>query len=104
MFAAFLLSIQSPFVFMFISAFTENRNSGSAISRLYWIFLIAAPLGLLLHHPWNYFVFFSPLYWVAWAWIVHSPLDSLIYGSIAVILTSGAMIVFIHHFLRKHTG
>jgi hypothetical protein len=102
LFAGFLLSIQSPFVFLFISSFNENKNAESVISWLYWVFLIAAPFGLMLHHPWNYFVFFSPMYWTACAWIVPSPLESLIYGSIAVILTSGGMIVFFRHFLRKH--
>lgn len=104
LFAAFLLSIQSPFVFLFISSFNENRNAESAISRLYWVFLIAASFGLMLHHPWNYIVFFSPMYWTACAWIVPSPYESLIYGSIVVILTSGGMIVFFRHFLRKQVG
>jgi len=104
LFAAFLLSTQSPFVFLFISGVRGNRNSGSAFSRLYWMFLIAAPLGLLLHHPWNYLAFYSPLYWIAWAWIVQSPLESLIYGSIGMILTSSAIILFFRHLLRKYSG
>jgi hypothetical protein len=104
LFAAFLLSTQSPFVFLFISAVRGNRNSGSSFSRLYWMFLIAAPLGLMLHHPWNYLAFYSPLYWIAWAWIVQSPLESLIYGSIGMILTSSAIILFFRHLLRKYSG
>jgi hypothetical protein len=101
LFAASLLSIQSLFVFMFIISFSKNRTAGLAFSRLYWIFLIAAPLGLLLHHSLNYLVFFSPMYWVAWAWVVPSPFESLIYGSIAVILTSGAVVIFFLYYLRK---
>lgn len=104
LFSAFLLSIQSPFVFLFISSLAEKKIEGLALSRLYWIFLIAVPSGLLLHHPWNYFTFFSPLYWVSWAWIVKSPAESLIYGSIALILTSGAIMIFFRHFLRKNAG
>jgi fluoroquinolone transport system permease protein len=104
LFAAFLLSIQSTFVFLFISTLAENKINGLALSRLYWIFLITVPLGLMLHHPWNYFAFFSPLYWVAWTWIVPSPVESLIYGSIAVILTSGSIIIFFRHLVRKHTS
>jgi len=101
-FATFLISIQAPFVFLFISAFTENRITGLAFSRLLWIILIALPLGLQFHHPWNYFAFFSPLYWTAWAWIVQSPVESMIYGSIALITTSTGIIVFYRHLLRKH--
>jgi hypothetical protein len=103
LFAAFLFSIQSPFVFMFISSLAQNKNAGLVLSRFYWIFLIAVPLGLLLHHPWNYFTFFSPLYWVAWAWIVPSQVESMIYGSIAVVLTSGAIVIFSRNLLRKNT-
>jgi hypothetical protein len=102
LFTAFLLSVQSLFVFLFISSLAEDKISGIALSRLYWIFLIAVPAGLMLHHPWNYFVFFSPLYWTAWAWIVQSPVESMIYGSIALIITSTGIIVFLRHFLRKH--
>jgi hypothetical protein len=97
LFAAILLSIQTPFVFLFIITLSENRNSGWTLSGLYWIFLIVVPVGMLLHHPWNYFAFFSPLYWLAWAWIVQSPIESMIYGSIALIMTSGGIIILLHH-------
>ena len=103
LFTAFLLSIQSLFVFLFVTTLAENKLAGLAISRLYWIFLIAVPAGLLLHHPWNYFAFYSPLYWVSWTWIISSPAESMVYGSIAFILTAGACIIFIRHFLKKHT-
>lgn len=104
LFVAFLFSIQSLFVFLFISVLSGNKNSGLNLSWLYVLFLIALPLGLLLHHPWNYFTFFSPLYWIACTWIVRSPFESLIYGSIALIMTSGAVIVLIRQFLRKYSG
>jgi hypothetical protein len=102
LFSAFLLSIQSLFVFLFITTLAENKTAGVAMSRLYWIFLIAVPAGLLLHHPLNYFAFYSPLYWVAWTWIIPSPVESMIYGSVALILTSGASIIFFRHFVKKH--
>jgi hypothetical protein len=104
LFAALLLSIQSPFVFLFICSLAEKKIEGLALSRLYWIFLIAVPSGLLLHHPWNYFPFFSPLYWISWAWIVKSPVESLIYGSIAMILTSVTAIMLYSHFFKKNVG
>ena len=102
LFSAFLLSIQSLFVFLFITTLAENKTAGVALSRLYWIFLIAVPAGLLLHHPLNYFAFYSPLYWVAWTWIIPSPVESMIYGSVALILTSGASVIFYRHFVKKH--
>jgi hypothetical protein len=33
------------------------------------------------------------LYWEAWAWIVLSPVESLIYGSISIFLTFGAIVL-----------
>jgi hypothetical protein len=103
-FAALLFSVQSPFVFLFISALAKNRVAGLAYSRFFWIILIALPLGLMFHHPWNYFAFFSPWYWTAWAWIISSSAESMVYGSIAFILTSGAGIILIRHFLKTHSG
>ncbi|MCX6254553.1 MAG: hypothetical protein NTV31_08775 [Bacteroidia bacterium] len=103
-FVSFLLSIQSSFVFLFIVSLAGNRVEGSALTMLYCIFLVAVPLGLLLHHPWNYFVFFSPLYWIAWAWVTSVPAESLIYGAISMIITFGCILIFFHHFLKKHTN
>jgi hypothetical protein len=103
LFAGVMLSLQSPLVFLYMSSVEGNRVSLSAFSRLYWVVLIAAPVGLMLHHPWNYIAFFSPMYWVTWAWIVPSPLESLIYGSIALIITWVAIIVFFRKYMRTHT-
>ena len=104
LFAAVMLSLQSPLVFLYISSLKGSRVLSSAYSRLFWLVLIAAPIGLMLHHPWNYLAFFSPMYWVSWAWIVPSPMEGLIYGSIALIITSAAVIVFFRKYLRKYTG
>jgi hypothetical protein len=87
-FAACLLSVQSPFVCLLIGTLLDKKIKRLFVFILFSIFLIIVPVGLLLHHPWNYLAFFSPLYWVAWAWIVRSPGESLIYGSIAIILTA----------------
>lgn len=62
------------------------------------LFYLPAPLGLLLHHPWNYLAFFSPFYWINWAWIITAPAESLTYGLISLLLT--ALILFI--FYRKY--
>jgi hypothetical protein len=103
-FAASLLSIQAPFVFLFISSLPVNRRRRFVFSGFYWILLIVVPLGLLLHHPWNYFTFFSPFYWISWAWVIPVPKDSFIYGSIAVALTSAATILFLFRMLRKQSN
>ena len=103
-FVSILLSAQSPFIFLFIGSLAENKTEGLALTKLYGIFLITVPLGLILHHPWNYLAFFSPLYWLAWAWIARSAVESLIYGAIAGILTLSGIIIFFRHFLRKHTN
>jgi hypothetical protein len=100
-FAAFLLSIQSPFILLFIVALEGKKISRQALSWLYCLFIIAVPLGLVFHHPWNYFLFYSPLYWTAWSWIIGSPVDSMIYGSIAVIMTSIASMLLLGYFLRR---
>jgi hypothetical protein len=62
------------------------------------------PVGLLLHHPWNYVALVSPFYWIAWAWMVQSSGLSLLYGFIALAFTSIAGIIPIRQFFKKHTG
>jgi fluoroquinolone transport system permease protein len=101
-FVIFLLTIQSPFVFLLIGSLADNRVEGLALSAIYGIFLITVPLGMLLHHPWNYLAFFSPLYWIGWTWIEYSAVESLEYGIIAIIITSGAVFIFLRHFLKNH--
>jgi len=102
-FISFLLSTQSSFTFLFIGCMAANKVQGLALSKLYGIFLIAVPLGLLLHHPWNYLVFFSPLYWISWAWIIPSTGESLLYGTIATVITGGCIFFFFRYFLKKHS-
>jgi len=98
----FLLSTQSTFSFLFIGSLAGNKVEGLALSKLYGIFLVAVPLGLILYRPWNYFAFFSPLYWISWAWVTPVPSESLIYGAISLIITTGGIALFFHHFLKKH--
>lgn len=104
LFISLLLSTQSSFAFLFIGCLAANKVQGLALSKLYGIFLVAVPLGLLLHHPWNYFAFFSPLYWISWAWIIPSTAESLLYGVIASIITGGSILIFFRNFLKKHSG
>ena len=53
-----LLAIQSAFVLLFIGSLARNKVEGFALSKFYGIFLAAVPLGMILHHPWNYLAFF----------------------------------------------
>jgi len=101
-FISLMLSLQAPFIFLFIGCLAGNKVEGMAFSKLYGVFLIAVPLGLILHHPWNYLAFFSPLYWISWAWITANPVESLIYGGISMIITLGGIILLLQHFLKKH--
>jgi fluoroquinolone transport system permease protein len=104
LFIAFILSIQSSFVFLFIGSLAGNKVEGLALSKFYGIFFIALPAGLLLHHPWNYFAFFSPLYWSGCAWVCSNPVESLIYGAISVFISIGCILIFFRHFLQKHSN
>lgn len=98
-----LFSTQSTFIFLFIGSLAGDKIEGLALTKLYGIFLVAVPLGLIVHHPWNYLAFFSPSYWIAWSWIVPSPVYSIWYAIIAVLLTSAGMIFFLRHFINKQT-
>ena len=103
LFAACLISIQAPFVCLMICILVEKKVKRIPVFILSSIFLITVPFGLLVHHPWNYFVFFSPFYWVAWAWIVRSPVESLIYGSICIFLTFGAIVLLYRNYNKTVT-
>lgn len=102
LFITSLLALQAPFTFLFIGSFSGNKVEGLAFSKLYGVFLIAVPLGLILHHPWHYFAFFSPLYWISWAWVTSYPGESLLFGAISMAITSGSIIIFLRYFLKKH--
>jgi fluoroquinolone transport system permease protein len=99
-----LMALQAPFVFLFITSLAGNKTKGLKFVKLYWFFLAAVPAGLLLHHPWNYLAFFSPLYWISWAWVTEIPGESLIYGAISFSIAAGCMLLFFFHFLKKHPG
>jgi hypothetical protein len=103
-FAACLLSIQAPFVCLLICTLVKKKVKRIYVIILCSIFLVTAPFGLLVHHPWNYFVFFSPLYWEAWAWIIKTPVESFIYGAISVFITSVALTFFLSNLLRKKSN
>jgi hypothetical protein len=101
LFAALLLSFQAPFICLMIRTLVLKKVKQIPVFIVSLIFLIAVPFGLLVHHPWNYLVFFSPFYWVAWAWIIKIPVEGFMYGAISVIITSVALTVFLSSLLRK---
>jgi hypothetical protein len=100
-YASALLAALVPFIFAFILAARLQGRIRPSMAFLAAAFIVAVPSGVLLHHPWNYLAFFSPFYWVSWAWIISSPGESLLYGSISVLLISGS-VIFSLYFLRRH--
>ena len=100
-YAAFLLSVMTALIFLF-SIFSARsiklQKIGFFVSAL---FLMTVPTGLLLHHPWNYFIFFSPFYWISWAWIILSPAESLMYGMISLVIAGIGMLILYRYFTRN---
>jgi len=99
-YAAFLLAIMAPFIFLFTACFGCNRKKWKLYSLISLTFLITVPTGLLVHHPWNYLEFFSPFYWLSWAWVIGLPAESLMYGSISLAIAVVSMLFFYRSFLR----
>lgn len=103
-YAAMLFSTEAPFGFLFIGVTGKKTIAGLNLSALYWILLIALPAGLLLHHPWNYFAFFSSFYWAVWAWMVPSLTESLIFATISVLITIAGSMLLLRYTSGKHPG
>jgi hypothetical protein len=103
LYAAMLLSVHAPFILLLVGGTGNKKIAGLGLSKLYWIFLLALPLGLLVHHPWNYFAFFSPFYWIAWAWMINPAVESVLCGSIAVILSSVFLFILLKYYLTKRS-
>jgi hypothetical protein len=101
-YAAFLLAITAPFIFIFATGFERDRKGWKILFLIAVIFLITVPSGLLLHHPWNYFIFFSPFYWTGWAWVIVSPAESLVYGMISMALTAIFTVICFRNFIRNN--
>ena len=100
--ASFLMAMMAPFIFLFVVGFARDRKKGMVLSVISIMFLVTVPSGLMLHHPWSYFAFFSPFYWISWAWVVASPAESLIYGAISVLITSAGMLIFYRCILKNN--
>lgn len=93
-YVAFLLASMTPFIFLFTACFGRNRRNWKFFSLISVIFLITVPTGLLVHHPWNYLEFFSPFYWLSWAWVIGLRAESLMYGVISLAIALVSMLFF----------
>jgi len=100
-FVSFLLSLQSSLVILFLRSLSNSRAKAIVLLIIYGIFLALIPIGLLLHHPWNYLLSYFPYYWISWAWISYSPGESFFYGAISIAITLGYNIWFYSHLLKK---
>lgn len=92
LFILILFSAESVFVYSFLSL-SFSKTGSVVYSVISLLFLAAVPVGLILHHPWNYILFFSPLYWLSWAWIIPSVAESAAYAAIALILTTAYLLI-----------
>jgi hypothetical protein len=101
LFVSSLLSIQSLLVFLLRCYRPVKRLRGIDLLLIYVMFLIAVPFGLLFSHPWSYLAFFSPLYWISWAWMIPDAPESLLYGLISLIITAGVMIILYRYSVRE---
>jgi hypothetical protein len=100
-YVAFLLALMAPFILLFGLSIACGRKRWMLSAAVSVIFLITVPAGLLLVHPWNYFAFFSPFYWISWAWVIASPAESILYGSISLAVTAAGLLIFYHCIKRN---
>jgi hypothetical protein len=100
-YAAFLLSVMTALIFLFSICSARGVKLQKTVFFVSALFLMTVPSGLLLHHPWNYFIFFSPFYWISWAWIIPSPAESLMYGIISLVIAGSGMLILYRYFTRN---
>jgi hypothetical protein len=101
---AFLFALQAPLVFIVASCYSGKRIRGLIVPSLYLLFVIAVPIGLVMYHPWNYLAFFSPFYWIAWAWVISIPFESFVYGIISAIISFSYFAILCSKKFRKFRG
>jgi len=83
-----LLAIQSVNILFLTTNRIFHKANSSIIYFICSLLIIAIPAGLLLKSPFNCLAFFSPLYWISWAWITKITLESIISGAISIIIIS----------------
>ncbi len=75
-----LLGCSGPMVFSLLNRIMLLTGHRRTILLFSVIVPLSVPLGLVLHHPFNYLDFVSPFYWISWSWIVTPANESLFYG------------------------
>lgn len=100
-YATLLLSAMTTLIFLVTIYFSNHFKRWKIVFFVSALFLMTVPSGLLFHHPWNYFIFFSPFYWLSWAWIIPSPAESLIYGIISLVIAGSGMLILYRYITRN---
>jgi hypothetical protein len=95
-----LLAAAAQFIFAFTAGSGERIMRWRVRSLISVMFLLPVPFGLILHHPWNYLAFFSPFYWINWAWIIPSPGESLIYGLISLLIVAAGLYLLYKKYVK----
>jgi hypothetical protein len=99
-YVSILLATTAPFIFAFSSGSGGSISGWRVRSLISVLFVLPVPFGLILHHPWNYLAFFSPFYWINWAWIIPSPGESLIYGLIAIAIITSVLSIYCWKYMK----
>lgn len=100
-YASVLFAVMAPFMLLLSVCLAGTFRQRIILTLVIAAFLIMLPVGLMLHHPWNYFAFFLPFYWAVWAWVIASPAESLLYGIISLGISAVCVFLLYHHFCRR---
>lgn len=96
-----LLALQSVDILFLITNRIYHKADNAIIYFICALLLIAVPVGLLLKSPWNCFAFFSPIYWISWAWVTAVQIESIICGVISLIIISGPVFLIYRILFKK---
>jgi hypothetical protein len=100
-FVSALLSLQSVHIIFLITNRIYHKANNTIIYFICALLLIAVPAGLLLKSPLNCLAFFSPLYWISWAWVTSVQIESIISGTISVVIITGPVLLIYRILFRK---
>lgn len=96
-----LLALQSVHIVFLITNRIYHKADNAIIYFICALLLIAVPAGLLLKSPFNCLAFFSPLYWISWAWVTAVQIESIISGVISLIIISGPVFLIYRLLFKK---
>jgi hypothetical protein len=95
-----LLATMAVFIYAFSTGSGRSRTKWRIMAAISILFFLPVPFGLILHHPWNYIAFFSPFYWINWAWIIPSPRESLLYGLVSIAITATGLFILYKMYMK----